>query len=122
MCSDVSAQGRAYGYIHFIPDSMLIHFYRFQIVQNGTTASVAGTSASCPTFAGVIALLNDYRLSQGRPSLGFLNPLLYSNASSALNDITSGNNPGCGTSGFTARAGWVGCSEVSVIEVLNLLS
>ncbi|KAB5591885.1 Tripeptidyl-peptidase I [Ceratobasidium theobromae] len=103
---DVSAQGRAYGYIHFIPDSMLIHFYRFQIVQNGTTASVAGTSASCPTFAGVIALLNDYRLSQGRPSLGFLNPLLYSNASSALNDITSGNNPGCGTSGFTARAGW----------------
>ncbi|CAE6421473.1 unnamed protein product [Rhizoctonia solani] len=78
----------------------------FQIVQGGKTTSVAGTSASAPTFAGVIALLNDYRLSQGKSPLGFLNPWLYSTATSALNDITSGNNPGCGTSGFTARAGW----------------
>ncbi|CUA75752.1 tripeptidyl-peptidase I [Rhizoctonia solani] len=86
---DVAAQGRA-----------------FQIVQGGQTTSVAGTSASAPAFAGVIALLNDYRLSQGKPPLGFLNPWLYSTAVSALNDITSGSNPGCGTSGFTARAGW----------------
>ncbi|KAJ1304004.1 hypothetical protein OPQ81_008412 [Rhizoctonia solani] len=86
---DVAAQGRS-----------------FQVVQGGQTTSVAGTSASAPTFAGVIALLNDYRLSQGKPPLGFLNPWLYSNATSALNDITSGNNPGCGTNGFTARAGW----------------
>ncbi|CAE7219215.1 unnamed protein product [Rhizoctonia solani] len=86
---DVAAQGRS-----------------FQIVQGGRTTSVAGTSASAPAFAGVIALLNDYRLSQGKAPLGFLNPWLYSSAVSALNDITSGSNPGCGTSGFTARAGW----------------
>ncbi|KAF8752848.1 Subtilisin-like protein [Rhizoctonia solani] len=72
----------------------------------GSTTSVAGTSASAPAFAGVIALLNDYRLSQGKSPLGFLNPWLYSSAASALNDITSGSNPGCGTNGFTARAGW----------------
>ncbi|CAE6448007.1 unnamed protein product [Rhizoctonia solani] len=86
---DVAAQGRS-----------------FQIVQGGRTTSVAGTSASAPAFAGVIALLNDYRLSQGKSPLGFLNPWLYSSAVSALNDITSGSNPGCGTNGFTARAGW----------------
>ncbi|KAG8766361.1 hypothetical protein FRC12_006930 [Ceratobasidium sp. 428] len=66
---------------------------------------VSGTSASCPTFAGVISLLNDYRLSQGKPPLGFLNPWLYANAGT-LNDITQGNNPGCGTSGFNATTGW----------------
>ncbi|CAE6473904.1 unnamed protein product [Rhizoctonia solani] len=86
---DVAAQGRS-----------------FQIVQKGSTTSVAGTSASAPAFAGVIALLNDYRLSQGKSPLGFLNPWLYSSATSALNDIISGSNPGCGTNGFTARAGW----------------
>ena len=80
---------------------------RFQVVLSGSTTSVAGTSASSPAFAGVISLLNDYRISQGKPALGFLNPWLYSNAASALNDITSGSNPGCGTNGFTARAGWV---------------
>jgi tripeptidyl-peptidase-1 len=58
------------------------------------------------TVAGVVSLLNDFRLSQGLSSLGFLNPLLYSTGLSGLNDITSGSNPGCGTNGFTARAGW----------------
>ncbi|KAG8796168.1 hypothetical protein FRC12_003759 [Ceratobasidium sp. 428] len=78
----------------------------FQVVVSGRTTSVGGTSASAPTFAGVIALLNDYRLSKGKSSLGWLNPWLYANATGALNDITSGSNPGCGTNGFTARAGW----------------
>ncbi|KAG8746061.1 hypothetical protein FRC10_006164 [Ceratobasidium sp. 414] len=78
----------------------------FQLVINGLPAALKGTSASAPTFAGVIALLNDYRISQGKPSLGWLNPWLYAKAAGALNDITSGNNPGCGTEGFTAWVGW----------------
>ncbi|KAG8713176.1 hypothetical protein FRC09_019001 [Ceratobasidium sp. 395] len=78
----------------------------FQVVVSGRTTSVGGTSASAPTFAGVVALLNDYRISKGKSSLGWLNPWLYANATGALNDITSGSNPGCGTNGFTARAGW----------------
>ncbi|CAL1715197.1 unnamed protein product [Somion occarium] len=78
----------------------------FQVVIGGRVASVGGTSASSPTFAGVIALLNDFRLSQGKASLGFLNPIIYSTGINGFNDITSGSNPGCGTNGFTARAGW----------------
>jgi hypothetical protein len=34
------------------------------------------------------------------PALGFVNPLLYAKGASAFNDITTGNNPGCGTPGF----------------------
>ncbi|KDQ50709.1 hypothetical protein JAAARDRAFT_185905 [Jaapia argillacea MUCL 33604] len=86
---DVAAQGQA-----------------FQVVIGGTTEPVSGTSASSPTFASVVALLNDYRISLGKAPLGFLNPLLYSTGVSGLNDITSGSNPGCSYAGFTARAGW----------------
>lgn len=59
-----------------------------------------GTSAATPTFAAFVALLNDRRLKAGLPSLGFLNPLIYSVGISGFNDITEGNNPGCGTEGF----------------------
>nr|VWO97513.1 Oligopeptide transporter OPT-like protein [Ganoderma boninense] len=78
----------------------------FQVVVSGRVVPVGGTSASSPTFAGVVSLLNDYLISKGKPPLGFLNPLLYSKAAPALNDITSGSNPGCGTSGFSAGEGW----------------
>ncbi|CDO69652.1 hypothetical protein BN946_scf184851.g40 [Trametes cinnabarina] len=78
----------------------------FQVVIGGRVESVAGTSASSPTFAGVIALLNDFRISRGKTPLGFLNPLIYSSGVGGFNDITSGSNPGCGTNGFTAGAGW----------------
>ena len=78
----------------------------FTVVCNGqTTQGVTGTSCSCPTFAGIVALLNDKRLQAGKPVLGFLNPWLYAHAS-AFNDVTSGNNPGCGTEGFYACEGW----------------
>lgn len=71
-----------------------------------TVITVGGTSASSPTFASVVTLLNDYRLSQGKPVLGFLNPLLYQTGRNGLNDITSGSSAGCDTSGFPAKQGW----------------
>lgn len=86
---DVSAQGNG-----------------FQVVIGGRVGSVGGTSASSPTVAGVFALLNDFRLSQGKSTLGFINPLIYSTGSSGFNDITAGSNPGCNTRGFTAGTGW----------------
>jgi len=82
----------------------------FTIVYNGQSLpNVAGTSCSAPTFSGIISLLNDLRISNGKNPLGFLNPLIYQTAVSsptAFQDITSGHNPGCGTNGFTAIAGW----------------
>ena len=57
-------------------------------------------------MAGIISLLNDYMLYRGKKPLGFANPWLYGLAVVGMNDITSGSNPGCGTEGFSAIAGW----------------
>ena len=58
---------------------------------------VGGTSAAAPTIAGIVSLLNSARLASGAPSLGFLNPLLYSDALAvdALTDIVDGGSRGC---------------------------
>ncbi|KAG0239375.1 family S53 protease-like protein [Mortierella sp. GBAus27b] len=86
---DVSAQGQ-----------------HITIAYKGKAALVDGTSASAPIFGSIIALINDQLIAARRPPLGFLNPFLYSRGVGALNDIASGSNPSCGTSGFPARAGW----------------
>ncbi|KAF8179298.1 peptidase S8/S53 domain-containing protein [Mycena galopus ATCC 62051] len=79
----------------------------FVVVSGNETGLVSGTSASSPVFASVIALLNDELIAAGKSPLGFLNPFLYSPAGrAALNDVTDGKNPGCGTSGFNATVGW----------------
>jgi tripeptidyl-peptidase I len=65
--------------------------------------------------AGIISLLNDNLLSQGKPPLGFLNPWLYGRGLAGLNDITIGSNPGCGTGGFPAVDGWDPVSPAMVI-------
>ncbi|KAI4854550.1 subtilisin-like protein [Aureobasidium sp. EXF-8845] len=88
---DVSAQG-----------------YQYAIIWNGTKHLVDGTSASAPTFAAIVALLNDALLAVGRPVLGFLNPLIWEAGASGqgFTDITSGNNKGCNGTGFPATDGW----------------
>ncbi|KAK7696300.1 hypothetical protein QCA50_000954 [Cerrena zonata] len=81
----------------------------FAVFLGGVKRHVQGTSASAPTAAAIFALLNDARLRQGLPVLGFLNPLLYkirNEHPDAFNDVTHGNNPGCGTQGFNATQGW----------------
>jgi hypothetical protein len=42
-----------------------------------TYEQVDGTSCSAPSFAGMITLVNDYLLNNGKSQLGFLNYLLY---------------------------------------------
>ncbi|KAJ7866858.1 family S53 protease [Mycena olivaceomarginata] len=75
------------------------------IVEQGFTTEVSGTSCSSPIFASVIGLLNDELLNAGKPVLGYLNPWLYANPG-AFNEVTTGNNPGCFTEGFSASTGW----------------
>ncbi|KAL6302070.1 peptidase S8/S53 domain-containing protein [Sparassis latifolia] len=77
----------------------------FQIVQNGEIDGEEGTSAASPTFASVIALLNNELELAGHRPLCLLNPWLYGSAASALNAITTGSNPGCGTNGFLLSRG-----------------
>ncbi|KAI1753568.1 subtilisin-like protein [Xylaria castorea] len=80
---DVSAQG-----------------FGYRVYDKGVLKGYQGTSCSAPAFAGIVGLLNDARLKAKKPTLGFLNPLLYSNPK-ALNDITLGGSTGCdGTARF----------------------
>ncbi|KAJ2994961.1 hypothetical protein NUW58_g1410 [Xylaria curta] len=74
---DVSAQG-----------------YGYRVYNQGVLRGYQGTSCSAPAFAGIVGLLNDARLRAKKPTLGFLNPLLYHNPQ-ALNDITLGGSTGC---------------------------
>ncbi|OJT09515.1 Tripeptidyl-peptidase sed3 [Trametes pubescens] len=81
----------------------------FRVFLSGRPVSIGGTSAAAPTFTGIVSLLNSARLEKGLPPLGFLNPLVYAIQAldpTAFNDITVGNNPGCGTPGFNATKGW----------------
>lgn len=61
-----------------------------EIVLSTDGVLVFGTSCSSPIFASVVALINDGLLSNGKSTMGFLNPFLYSSGISGLNDITSG--------------------------------
>ncbi|RAK98507.1 S53 family peptidase [Aspergillus ibericus CBS 121593] len=67
----------------------------YEVVWYGDLYGSGGTSAASPVFAGLIGLLNDARLRAGKPALGFLNPLLYSQGYKALTDVTLGQSIGC---------------------------
>ncbi|EDO41785.1 predicted protein [Nematostella vectensis] len=93
--------GRAY------PDvaALCNHFW---VVNNKIPVpGILGTSASTPTVAGIVSLLNDVRFHNNKPSMGFLNPFIYKNPS-VFYDVTTGHNEGCdpGDRGFTASTGW----------------
>lgn len=76
------------------------------VVWVGNITTVGGTSASSPTFASVISLVNDALIAAGKQPLGFLNPWIYGGAHKALTDITIGSSIGCNVAGFPAKKGW----------------
>lgn len=90
--------GRAY------PDVAAIG-HNLGIVVDGELQGVDGTSCSTPIFASIVSLINDELIGNGKSPLGFLNPFLYANPQ-AFFDVTTGDNPGCGTNGFPASKGW----------------
>ena len=82
-------------------------------IYEGFWFDTAGTSAASPVIASMLALVNDRLNSAGKPPLGWLNPLLYSEKGvAALTDIVSGNSSITCTEddpsprGFDAVPGW----------------
>ena len=77
------------------------------------SASISGgTSASTPTWGGIISLLNEARIANGGlPPLGLVGPRIWAMASAghaneAFRDVTKGNtNCGC-DNGYVASEGW----------------
>ena len=80
------------------------------IYVGGSPQAGAGTSASSPLWAGLIAVIN---AALGGP-VGFLNPQLYELGSSVCRDVVSsggpGNNSFAGTTGYPVGTGWDACT------------
>lgn len=93
----------------------------YNVIIGSKNTSLFGTSASSPVVGSIITLINDARFAAGKAPVGFLNPVLCSNPD-VLNDITSGNNPGCGTQGFSAVNGWDPVTSLGTPNFQKLLS
>ena len=80
--------------------------------QSGCTANYyGGTSFAAPMWAGYLALVNQQAVANGKPTLGFINPTLYtiglgSSYNSDFHDITTGSNGYSATSGYDLATGW----------------
>jgi subtilase family serine protease len=83
------------------------------VVNGSFLTGYGGTSFAAPRWAGFLALVNQQSVANGKGTVGFINPALYTlgtsaSASSVFHDITSGTNPptvGDG-SGFNAVPGY----------------
>lgn len=67
----------------------------YAVFDKGQLKAYKGTSCSSPAFSGIIGLINDARMRDNKPSMGFLNPFLYSMGRAGLNDVTHGGSTGC---------------------------
>jgi kumamolisin len=86
----------------------------YQVLVDGESLVIGGTSAVAPLWSGLIALMNE---SRGKP-LGLLQPALYglTQASAAFHDITSGSN-----GAYSAGPGWDAASGLGSPSGENLL-
>jgi kumamolisin len=86
----------------------------YNVLIDGDSMVIGGTSAVAPLWSGLIALLNQKR---GKP-LGFLQPTLYAlpKTAGAFHDIVTGSN-----GAFSASPGWDAASGLGSPDGENLL-
>jgi kumamolisin len=108
------------------PDVAANANFTFYTCANQTTClanEFGGTSFAAPMWAGFIALVNQQLVSQGKSTIGFLNPTIYSeNVTSAystgFHDITSGKSGSFSAeTGYDLVTGW-GSPKAGLINEL----
>jgi uncharacterized protein (TIGR03437 family) len=128
------------GNARYVPDISLSAACHdgYDIYFFGLNGSVCGTSASAPSMAGIVALINQYQTAHGfqaQAGLGNINPQLYrlaQSAPSAFHDTVSGSNivpceqgsPDCltGSFGYAAAAGFDPATGLGSIDANNLVT
>ncbi len=101
-----------------IPDVALTAVDVWVTYDNGDSHAFMGTSCAAPLWAGFLALANQQAAANGHPSVGFINPAIYSigegrNYTNCFHDITTGNNTNAASpnnyfavKGFDLCTGW----------------
>lgn len=99
----------------------------FLLVQSGAMYIVGGTSAASPSFAGIMALVNQKtRSAQGNP-----NPTLYALAAlqahgstghAYFHDVTNGSNNVPGMTGYSAGQGYDLATGLGTVDANNLVT
>jgi subtilase family serine protease len=109
------------------------------VYAEGVAFGVGGTSAAAPSFAGMVALVNQYLVQnqvQAKSGLGNINPKLYgmagSGASGIFHDVTTGDNivpcqvgtANCanGHFGYTAGVGYDLVTGLGSVNGYNLIT
>lgn len=85
----------------------------YDVLIDGSPATIGGTSAVAPLWAGIFAVIN----AQLPHPVGFANPVLYQQLAhptppeaTPFHDITSGDNSAAGAPGYNAGSGWDACT------------
>jgi subtilase family serine protease len=99
---------------------------QYSCYDGGCYGGNGGTSFAAPQWAGLEAMANQQEVSQGKSTLGFLNPFLYhigvgASYNAVFHDITSGNNGGYNAvKGYDLVTGWgslIGARINSLLQV-----
>ena len=111
-----------------MPDVALTADNIFIVADNGQQEDVGGTSAATPLWAGFTALVNQQAVAASLPTVGFLNPALYTIGKGAdyancFHDITTGNNTWSGSPNlFFAVPGYDLCTGWGTPAGTNLIN
>ncbi len=112
------------------PDVSANANFTFYVCADQTTCTAneyGGTSFAAPMWAGYIALVNQQLVSEGKATIGFLNPTIYAqNVTSAygtdFHDITSGTSGSySAVTGYDLVTGW-GSPNTGLIAALTSTS
>jgi kumamolisin len=92
-----ASKGRA------VADVALNAEQHYWMIYLGEWEQHGGTSFAAPVFAALVAVIDGHRRQSGRPPVGFLNPILYSDAAvqASFRDVVEG-----ATGSFAASVGW----------------
>jgi kumamolisin len=92
--------------------------YQYYFGTSNQLTQAGGTSAVCPLYAGLYALIN----SNTGKGQGFITDKLYARRVQIFRDITTGNGDYKNTGGWSATNGWDACTGLGVASGSELLA
>jgi len=106
------------------PDVAAEANFDFYVCSNGSCGTGwGGTSFAAPMWAGYMALVNQQAATEKKPTLGFINPVIYplglsKNYAAAFHDITKGSNGKPAVKGYDLATGWGSPNGAGLINAL----